>query len=173
MNTSILGTFAALWGLLGVLFNLGYAVYRVVPYSVAAFQMPLKWYHWIVMVAFALQMLYSEAYKGFHLKFCPRVTARMRYLRHHFNWRDALLAPIFCVGYYNASKRTKIVAYGIFIFVFVIVRLMQFIPQPWRGVIDVGVVVGLSAGMLSLIYHAIWAFSDKPFPFSADVQNEH
>lgn len=170
MNKSLFGTVGAIWGIGGIFINLSWAVLRVFPYTLPAFNMPLKWYHWVVMVLFALQMLYSEAYKGFHLKFCPRVTARMKYLQAHPNWKDVLLAPIFCIGYYNASKRTKIVAYGIFVFVFLIIRLMQYIPQPWRGVFDVGVILGLGGGILSLLYYTIWAFSKKPFPFNADVQ---
>lgn len=170
MTRRFWGNVAAFWGITGIMANLVMAIFRVSPQIPPAFQFDLAWYHWAIMLLFSAQMLYAEAYKGFHLKFCPRVTARMQHLRNHPNWKDALLAPIFCIGYYNASKRTKIVAYGIFVFVFVVVRLMRFVPQPWRGLLDVGVVIGLGGGLLSLIYYTFWAFSKRHFPFEADVQ---
>jgi len=62
------------------------------------------------------------------------------------------------MGYFHATKRTKIVAYSLTIGITLLVILVRLIPQPWRGIIDAGVVVGLTWGVLSLIIFILRSF---------------
>ncbi|EPJ47413.1 MAG: hypothetical protein OFPII_13000 [Osedax symbiont Rs1] len=41
--------------------------------------------------------------------------------------------------------------------------------MPWRGILDVGVVVGLSWGLLSVTFYSIKAFAGRGFIFPNGV----
>ena len=53
--------------------------------------------------------------------------------------------------------------------IIILVLLVQMIPQPWRGIIDAGVVVGLSWGVLSLWYLIFRTFKTGLYPCSPEV----
>lgn len=148
----IIGNVAAIWGIAGACTILAYAVLRMYGHVVEGFQQPLYAMHYIVLVPWLIFMLYSEGYKGFQKGYSPRVAARANYLREHSTWVRAIFAPIFCMGFFDSTKKRKIVIWCLLIGVTLLVILFQFIPQPWRGVLDLGVVVGLSWGILSTLY---------------------
>jgi hypothetical protein len=50
--------------------------------------------------------------------------------------------------------------------------MVSFVSQPWRGIIDAGVVLGLGWGIISLIIFSIQAFGAGEFPYSAEVPNK-
>lgn len=98
---------------------------------------------------------YLEGYRGFHLKFVPRVIARAHHLAMTPGTYPAILGPIFAMAYVHASKRAKYAAWGITCAVLIAIVIVRRLPQPWRGLIDAGVVVGLSLGTLSLLVQAL------------------
>jgi DMSO/TMAO reductase YedYZ heme-binding membrane subunit len=51
----------------------------------------------------------------------------------------------------------------------ILVLLVRLIQQPWRGIIDLGVVVGLAWGLISLLVFSVLAFTSKVFPYSPEV----
>lgn len=115
--------------------------------------------HYAVLVPWLFFMVYSEGYKGFQKGFSPRVAARANYLRDHATWIRAIFAPVFCMGFFDSTKKRKIVLWALLIMVTSFVILFQYIPQPWRGILDLGVVVGLSWGLMAtLIYFAKFWF---------------
>ena len=92
---------AALWGIGGVVLLLFYAVVRLYPKSLAAFDFSFSWYHWLAFAVNILFMAYSEGYKGFQVNFSPwhvqntcRVTPSPTSLclRLYFAW-DFLMRP--------------------------------------------------------------------------------
>ncbi len=166
------GTFGALWGLLGVLLLLGGAVYRLAPLAVDAFTHEFAWYHWSGLLLFVLFMAYAEGYVGFQQRFSPRVAARTRYLKEHPQTISLILAPFFCMGYFHATKRRQITSLSLTFGIIILIILVRFLPQPWRGIVDAGVVVGLVWGVLSLIIFSVLAFRGGPFPYSPEVPDK-
>jgi hypothetical protein len=80
-----------------------------------------------------------------------------------------LLAPVFCFGYFYASLRAKRVAwYGTLAIVGLILLIHQF-DQPWRGIVDAGVVVGLSWGVATLIASSAATFRAGDYLASPEV----
>ncbi len=148
------GTFGAIWGITGVFMLLGSAVYRLTPLALAAFSSPFKWYHWLAWTASVLIMAHAEGYRGFHQRFSPRVAARALYLRDHPKALHIIFAPLFCMGYFHATRRRKTVSISLTVGIIVLVLAVHQIPQPWRGIIDAGVVVGLAWGLVSLFWFA-------------------
>ena len=144
----------AFWALLGVFLLIGRAIWRL---SEIAFegifggepQMTLV--HWLVLGVWTLVSAYSEGYRGFQMKFSPRTVARAWFMAENPTLLRLVLAPLFTMGFFDANRKTKITAYILVILNTSLVVLMNQMPQPWRGIIDGGVVVGLGWGLLSIV----------------------
>ena len=165
----IAGAIGALWGVFGVLGILVYAVIRLTPVTMEALSYDLLWYHWLGIIGNTLFMMYSEGYKGFQTAFSPRVAARARYLLQQPTTSDVLLAPFFCIGYYKTSKRRKIAIYILTIGILIMISLVRLMDQPWRGIIDAGVVVGLSWGIVATVIFVIQAFTSDRFEHDPEI----
>ena len=165
----MLGRFGAAWGISGVCLLLMYAVYRLSGIAMNAFEVEFQWYHWLVLISNTLFMAYSEGYKGFQLAFSPRVAARARHLLHHPRLLHVFLAPLFCMGYFHTTRKRLIAAYVLFFGILVLILIFQQLSQPWRGILDVGVVVGLSWGLISLVWFSIQAMAAKSFKYSPEI----
>ena len=115
-------------------------------------------------------MAYAEGYKGFHLSFAPRVVTRATYLTQNPKFMHIALAPFFCMGYIHATRRRQLISFGLAIMIIGFVLLVRFLPQPWRGILDAGVVVGLTMGCASILYF-IYRSAYKPgeISVSADI----
>ena len=168
----MIGIFGAFWGLAGVVLLLGSAVYRLAPLAVGAFSHDFLWYHWTTLLLIVLFMSYAEGYRGFQQRFSPRVAARARYLKDHPRLLNTLLAPFFCMGYFHASKRRRITSVSLTAGIIVLILLVRVLPQPWRGIVDAGVVIGLVWGILSLLAFSLRAFTSERFPYPPEVPEE-
>jgi hypothetical protein len=163
------GAVGACWGILGLSLLFGSALYRLYPYALELFGFPFEWHHWLAL-AFSLAFMgYAEGYRGFHRRFSPRAAARALYLRNHPTPARVLLAPLFCMGFFHAVRRRKISAYGITAMVVVLVILVRSIPQPWRGIIDAGVLLGLGWGLLSVWIYSLSAFFGPDYLVSPET----
>lgn len=143
---------ATLWGIFGVCALLTYAITRLSSRALLAIESGLTAPQWIFLSFFALFMLYSEGYRGFQKKFSPRTAARVHYLYHHTTLLRTFLAPLFCMGYFYATKKTKITVYCLTLGIIGLITLVSLLPFPWRGIIDFGVALGLSYGILSFLF---------------------
>jgi len=166
---TLIGMFGALWGLAGVFSLLGSATYRLTPLAIDAFSYEFAWQHWLSLVVIVLGMAYAEGYKGFQKAFSPRVAARSRYLREHPRPLLVLLAPFFCMGYFHATKRRRITSISLTLGIIILIVVVRFIAQPWRGIIDAGVVVGLAWGIISLVIYSAKALGSETFNYSPEV----
>ena len=159
----------AWWGLAGVALLLGSAVYRLTPMAIRAFSFEFRWYHTITLALVVFFMAYVEGYRAFQQGFSPRVAARARYLQHQGRLSHAILAPLFCMGFFHTTRRRQITSISVTAGIIVLVLLVRLLDQPWRGIVDAGVVVGLVWGLASLVLFGIQALSSKPFPYSPEV----
>jgi hypothetical protein len=144
----------ALWGIGGVVALLVQAVVRLGPLALEALRMELVPLQWGVVVVWSLWMAYSEGWRGFHLRFSPRVVARAWWLAEHPTAVRVLLAPFFCMSLFGASRRGLIVARVLVLAILGLVIVIRMLEQPWRGIVDAGVVLGLALGLVSLLVHA-------------------
>ncbi len=166
----LLGWFAALWGLGGASALLGAAIVRVGKIALEALSFELGATHWIATAAWVGFMAWSEGYRGFYLAYSPRVAARARYLRAHPKGLHVLFAPIFCLGFMHATRARKIRSTVLVLGILAIVLVVRFgVPQPWRGIVDAGVVVGLTLGLLSLWFFGYQALSQDVYDYPNDT----
>lgn len=156
--------FAAAWGVLGVAAVLFFAVVRLTPIATEAVAGGLNSLQWSALVINVIFMLWSEGYKGFQQQFSPRVAARALYLyRHPMPMGMKLVAPLWCCGFFGAPRKTRIRVWSATTGIIVLVMLVQRLDQPWRGIIDAGVVIGLSWGLLSFIGFVIKTFTSGSY----------
>ena len=168
-SPAALGVAAACWAAAGVLALLGYAVFRLVLVIAEGLTVPWDWRHWTVGAANALFMAWSEGYRGFQLQFSPRTAARIKWLSRNPYPAAVALAPLLALGYFNATRRRLVSAYGLTGFVVAAIIVVHLLPQPWRAVLDIGVVIGLAWGMASLAWFLGRAFAEAEFPASPEL----
>jgi hypothetical protein len=162
-----IGTLGASWGAVGVFGLLLFAIYRLTPRALEAYRDGLSTGQWLIAAVVLVFMAYAEGYRGFQTRFSPRTAARIRYLRDRPRVVHTALAPLFAMGYFHATRRTRIVAYSLTLGIMTLVILVHRLDQPWRGIIDAGVVLGLGWGVISLaacVYQALSRETYQPSP---------
>ncbi len=163
------GTLAAGWAVAGfslllisAIFRLGEIAWNIKNYELSVFQC-------VLLLASILFMAYSEGYKGFQLKFSPRFAARCLHLKNNPVLIHSILAPLFCMGFFHTTKRRKIATSILALAIIGFIFLAHQLKQPWRGILDAGVVVGLGWGILSLFYFLKQAFTAPEFNYSPEL----
>ena len=153
-------TLAFFWGIAGVLLLLLFAVYRLAPLALELTERELTAGQWLALGFSIIYMAYAEGYKGFHKAFAPRVVVRALYLKSHPKPLHVIFAPLFCMGYIHATRRRQLVSIGVTLAIICFILLARTLSQPWKGILDAGVVIGLSLGILSIGYFLILAKRD-------------
>jgi hypothetical protein len=169
MRNDIVGCCGAIWGVVGVVGFLAYAVIGLMPLTIDALRYSLQWYHWVTLFGQIGFMAYAEGYRGFQKRFSPRVVARARHLAQHPQIYHALLAPLFCMGVVYADWRLRLRILLLTSFIVLAIVLLSQLDQPWRGIIDAGVVVGLLWGVISLCVFSIQALTTDQFGYDPEL----
>jgi hypothetical protein len=122
---------AAIWGIAGILALLGQASFRLSEVALQAWDYPFDPLHWIVLVGFLAFMAWSEGYRGFQKNFSPRVVARARHLARRATFLQGFLAPLFCMGFFHATRKRLITSYTLTtaIVVLIVVVRMAICPS--------------------------------------------
>jgi hypothetical protein len=161
---------AAFWGVGGVLLMLGNAVYRLTPIALEPLWAGgLLWWHGALYVGSVAFNGYAEGYKAFQKAFSPRVAARALHLARHPRPLHVVLAPAFCMGLFHATRKRMLTSWIILIAVVGVVIAVRLLAQPWRGIIDAGVVVGLSWGIVATLVYFGRGLAGHALPGSADL----
>ena len=163
------GVVAACWATIGLSGLLLYAIVRLSMVVADGGVGSWDWRHWAVAAANAVFMAWSEGYRGFQLKFSPRSAARVKWLLHHAAAVSTVLAPLFAMGYFNATRRRMAGVYGLTAFVVGAIIVVHSLPQPWRAVLDVGVIIGLAWGVASFLWSLKRTLAAAGFPVSPEL----
>ena len=158
-----------LWGIAGVLGLLVQALYRLTPYAIEAITHPLTTLELAVLVGWVAFNGYSEGWRGFHRMFSPRVVARAQALDADPRPWLVVLAPIYCMGLVHATRRRLVVSWVLTLGIVAIVIAVRLLDQPWRGIVDAGVVAGLAIGFVSIVYFLVLALLGRAMPVDPDL----
>lgn len=163
-----------LWAISGVSLILFQAIWKLFPlvmqlYTEHTLSIP-QWFFLSIWVAF---MGYTEGYRGFQKAFCPRVVARAWTLHTQAPFLHLLLAPLYSMGYFYATRKRKIVAWSITTGIVGIVLFVKILPAPYRNIIDAGVVVGLTYGLTTLLVFTAQALFGSPPTANPDLPESH
>ena len=80
-----------------------------------------------------------------------------------------MLAAFYCMGLLHATRKRLVVSWCLTLGIIGIVIIVRLLAQPWRGIVDAGVVVGLALGTISILYFVILAFAGRALPVSPDL----
>lgn len=153
----IFGLIGFIWGFAGVSLILLHGITCVYPYVVTLDFSKMFWYHYLSLIISIIFLGYAEGYKGFQLSFSPRVAQRLKLVFKNPSFVNVVLSPLFCMGFFGISKKRMKITYILTITIIFLIIIIERISEPWRGIIDTGVLVGLSWGLLSF-----WFFCLKP-----------
>ena len=159
----------AAWGLVGVVALLASAVFRLAPIAAEPLTTGMTSLQWALYVGWALFNAYAEGFKGFQRAFVPRAVARAFYVARHPRPLHVALAPVFCMGLFFANRKRLIISWGLVVGISTLVALVRELDQPWRGIVDGGVVVGLTYGTASLIAAFVAVLLGAPITVSPQV----
>lgn len=154
----------ASWGVVGVLALLGQAIFRLGERALQVNANELTTLQTATLAAWVSFSLYGEGYRAFQMRFSPRVVARALIAGRSDNALHALLAPAFCMSLFHATRRGLIVAWGTIVMVICLVLIVSRLPQPWRGIIDAGVVLALLWGALAIVAFFVKALASGEAP---------
>ena len=160
---------AATWAAAGLIGLLAFAMVRLSWVVAAGLEATWDWRHWAAALANAVFMAWSEGYRGFQLRFSPRSAARVKWLAHHPSPLRTVLAPLFAMGYFDATPRRLVGVYALTAFVVAAIVAVHALPQPWRGALDIGVIIGLGWGAASFAWSLRQAFAAPGFPVSPEL----
>ena len=141
------------WGIGGVLAILIEAATRLAFHVYGAIGAGLRVEHWCIMGAWVAFMLWAEGWRGFHERFNPRVVRRAFDLAEKGSTSNRVFAPLWAMSFWGDARRQVVVIWTLTAVIVGLVFAIRAMPQPWRGVIDAGVVAGLSFGAASLLWH--------------------
>jgi hypothetical protein len=141
----------ATWGVVGVLGLLGQASYRLGGRAVEAISSDLTQGQLATLLLWTAFNLYAEGYRAFQKRFSPRVVVRAFHLARHPNPLHVTLAPFYCMALLHSAKRERIVAWSTIVMIMGFILLLRHVPQPWRGIVDAGVVVALLWGAAAIV----------------------
>lgn len=166
----LVGTVGVVWGVIGFGLLLGSAIMRLSGRIFEVDYTRLHPVHILFLIIFTGFMLVTEGYGGFHQRLSPRFASRAKRLLDEPRFFHVLLAPFFCIGYFHASRRRMISSFLLTLMIVLLVVMVSHLSQPWRGLLDFGVVSGLIFGIVSLLITMIQVFflgveaADPEFP---------
>ncbi|CAK9060744.1 unnamed protein product [Durusdinium trenchii] len=164
------------WGVVGVVAYLSYGVAKVVPIVLDGLGAITEPWQWGLLAVTLLFFAYVEGYRGFQLGFSPRVVSRAWVVSEEAEYAPVwhkVLAPAFCIGYFHGSKKRVITSWAVTTVIFLVVIGVRQLDNPYRAIIDAGVIVGLMWGILSIIVIYLASLqSQKPPEFDPALPDE-
>jgi hypothetical protein len=171
-SNPVLGVAAAAWALVGWSATLAFAMVRLGVSAVEALSGDLDPLQLAALLANAAVFAWAEGYRGFQKRFSPRAAARVLYLRRHSGAGMAVLAPFFCIGFLRVTPRIRRMTWlGTGLIVLAIIAVRQ-LPQPWRGIVDLGVVIGLAWGLVTFVAMSARALATGTYPVPPEVPEQ-
>lgn len=157
------------WGIGGIFLLLAQALTALVPLACAAIEMPWSAGQWAFAVSWVLFMGYAEGYRGFQTRFSPRVVRRAIHLFENPRPLHLLFAPLFCMGLIHASRKRIIANWALVGGIAGLVLAVGMLAQPWRGLVDLGVVLGLGWGMVAIVGFVVRTARGRPPDIDPDL----
>ena len=160
----------ASWGLLLVTLLLMRAVVSLTPLALEPWlHRQMTGFQIALYIGWLFFNAYAEGYRAFQLKFSPRVVGRAVHLGHHPRPLHVVLALFDCMRLYHASRRQLIARWGFVVALVALIIGVHQLSQPWRGIVDGGVVVGLAWGVAAIWWIFARYLLGHPAPVVTDL----
>lgn len=160
--TTLSAWLAFVWSIGGTAAVLLEAIVRLVPRALVLLEDPEP-VPLVAAAAWSAFMVWTEGWRGFHQRFNPRVVARAARLTTR-PWWSAVLGPLVVMGLLDATPRRLAASWLLVAMIVLLIVGVQRLADPWRAVVDAGVVLGLSFGTASLALHTVRAIRGTARP---------
>lgn len=150
-----MGRLAGLWGLTGVALLFTYAIVRLGRRGVETVlsgMTPLQW----GLLALSLVLFgLGEGVLALQKHWVPRVIERAKALGGGAARLHRALAPMYVMELMGTTPRGLVRGWGLAIGIALLAFSVQLLPDPWRGIIDLGVAAALGWALLFIVAGAI------------------
>jgi hypothetical protein len=102
-------------------------------------------------LVWTLVIVYGEGYRAFGSVLAPRMAARLVHLARRGTTLQRALAPMHALSLFDTPPRRLVSAWVLLVGIVTIVLIVRKLPQPWRGSVDLGVVLALSWGSVAIV----------------------
>lgn len=109
-------------------------------------------------IVWTVVIVYGEGYRAFGSVLAPRMAARLLHLSREGTLRQKLLAPMHALSLFDTPPRRLLSAWLLVVGIVTIVLIVRKLPQPWRGSVDLGVVLALSWGAIAIVRECVLAW---------------
>lgn len=159
-----------LWGTGGVMLLVAQGILRLYPLALEPIvEGSLTATQWLIYLAWVAFNTFVEGYRGFQKGFSPRVVVRALHLARKPRAWLLVLAPLYCMGLVHATRRRLISSWLLLIGIVSVVVLVRNLDQPWRGIVDGGVVVGLTYGLIVLAVCLVRGLAGRRLEIDPDL----
>jgi hypothetical protein len=73
------------------------------------------------------------------------------------------------MGYFYATRKRMIVSWAVTSGIVLLILAVRLLPQPWRGIVDLGVVAGLTWGLVAIVLRGFHALTAPTFDHPAET----
>jgi hypothetical protein len=157
LPTSLLGWLIYGWGVGGFCLILLRPIVHLSELPLVVLPAGLTPGQWAFLVVWCGFMLYVEGYRGFYKRLAPRVVVRGLALAERRPLVPSLLAPFTCLGLLYGTRKRLIVSWSVTMAISCVIVGVRLLPDVWRAIVDVGVLLGLSVGLISVVGFAVRA----------------
>ncbi len=154
----VVGLLGAAWGVIGISVLLLGGVFSMGPYALKLSWTELSGLQRGSLLVYLAFMIGGKGIMGFHRGFSHRAARRVRAIAREPRLLRVILAPLYSMSLVQAPWSRVARSWGLMLVIAAIVPVVQALPLPWRGIVDAGVVAGLSVGLASFW----WAVLVKP-----------
>ncbi len=140
------------WGAGAVVLSLIDAIARLsrVAYEGVAHGM-LSGTQLVFTLVWTVVIVYGEGYRAFGSVLAPRMAARLMHLAREGTTARRALAPLHALSLFDTPARRLVSAWLLLVGIVTIVLIVRKLPQPWRGSVDLGVVLALTWGSIAIV----------------------
>ena len=150
MAPSVRGRLAEGWALLGVSFVFLKSAMQLGVRGVVTMLSGMTTGEWMAFIVITALFVYGEGVRALQMKYMPYVLRRIAQLPGE-SAVNQILAPLYAFSLIGAERRVLVKAWaGTAAIVAAVIIVRQF-SEPWRGIVDFGVAMALTWGLIALL----------------------
>ncbi len=143
-----MGRIAVVWAPLGVSMLFGLGVFRLGMRGIAEVGAGLTSFQWAVLLLTVALFVYGEGFLALQRHWVPRMAERANRLRAVRNAIVLILAPLHAMSLIGGDTRELVRGWSMVAAIGAAVIVVERLPAPWRGIVDLGVACALAWGFL-------------------------
>lgn len=143
----------SLWAVIALSAALLEAIYRLGARAASVIFAGLSAQQWVWLLVIVALFVWAEGVRALHGRFVPGVLERLPVLSPFP--LAIVLAPFEALGLLKAPAKTRLRALATVAAIVAAVLVVRQLPEPWRAMIDAGVAVALSVGVVSLLVRSL------------------